>query len=125
MADLLIDMLSWALLLAGGLFGVLGGLGLLRFPDFYTRLHAAGVTDTLCAMLIIAGLVLQAGLGLLSLKLVLILLFLLFTAPTATHALARAAMVDGLQPWLGRGVEDSDAGQPSAQSNPGEPSSNT
>lgn len=95
---MIIDILSWVLLLGGGLVGILGGIGLLRFPDFYTRLHAAGMTDTLCALMIIAGLILQAGLTLLSLKLALILLFLLFTAPTASHALARAAMTDGLKP---------------------------
>jgi len=95
---MIIDILSWVLLLGGGLVGILGGIGLLRFPDFYTRLHAAGMTDTLCALMIIAGLILQAGLTLLSLKLALILLFLLFTAPTASHALARAAMTDGLEP---------------------------
>lgn len=98
MGDGLLDLLSIILLLTGGFFGLIGGLGLIRFPDFYTRLHAAGVTDTLCALAIIAGLALQAGLSLLTLKLALILLFLLFTAPTASHALARAALVDGLEP---------------------------
>lgn len=94
----MVDIISWILLLTGGGVGLLGGIGLLRFPDFYTRLHAAGMTDTLCALLIITGLVLQAGLTLLSLKLGLILLFMLFTAPTASHALARAAMADNVDP---------------------------
>ncbi|AKS40767.1 monovalent cation/H(+) antiporter subunit G [Wenzhouxiangella marina] len=98
MAELAIDILSWILLLTGGAFGVIGGLGLVRFPDFYTRLHAAGVADTLCALLIVGGLILQAGFSILTLKLALILLFLLFTAPTASHALARAALVDGVEP---------------------------
>ncbi|RFF30767.1 monovalent cation/H(+) antiporter subunit G [Wenzhouxiangella sediminis] len=95
---IVVDVLSWFLLLGGGLVGILGGVGLLRFPDFYSRLHAAGMTDTLCALMIIAGLILQAGLSLLSIKLALILLFLLFTSPTASHALARAALTDGLKP---------------------------
>ncbi len=95
---IVIDVLSWFLLLGGGLVGILGGVGLLRFPDFYSRLHAAGMTDTLCALMIIAGLILQAGLSLLSIKLALILLFLLFTSPTASHALARAGLTDGLKP---------------------------
>lgn len=95
---MIIDALSWFLLLGGGLVGILGGIGLLRFPDFYSRLHAAGMTDTLCALMIIAGLILQSGFTLLSLKLALILLFLLFTSPTASHALARAALTDGLKP---------------------------
>jgi len=105
MADLALDILSWVLLLTGGIFGVMGGLGLVRFPDFYTRLHAAGVTDTLCALLIILGLIIQAGLSILTVKLALILLFLMFTAPTASHALARSALVDGVAPR----VEKSDA----------------
>ncbi len=100
MAEWAVNGLSWLLLLTGGTFGVIGGLGLIRFPDFYTRLHGAGVTDTLCAICIVAGLVLQSGPSLLTLKLLLILLFLLFTAPTATHALARAAMVDEIEPVL-------------------------
>ena len=94
MVETLLFWISAACLLTGGLFGVLGGIGLIRFPDFYSRLHAAGITDTLCALLIIVGLLIQAGLALVSIKLLLILLFLLFTAPTASHALARAAMVD-------------------------------
>jgi len=102
MVETAIDILSWVLLLGGGAFGVLGGLGLVRFPDFYTRLHAAGVTDTLCALMIILGLILQAGFSILTVKLALILLFLLFTAPTASHALARAAIVDGVAPDIGK-----------------------
>jgi multicomponent Na+:H+ antiporter subunit G len=100
MFDLFINIVSAGLLLMGGAFGFIGGLGLFRLPDFYTRIHAAGITDTLCAICIGAGLILQSGLSLLTLKLLLILMFLLFTAPTATHALSRAAMIDGLKPVL-------------------------
>jgi multicomponent Na+:H+ antiporter subunit G len=106
MLELVIDIVSGALLLIGGAFGLIGGLGLMRLPDFYTRLHGAGMTDTLCAICIGTGLVLQAGISLLTLKLLLILMFLLFTAPTASHALARAAMIDGVEPVL---AEDSEA----------------
>lgn len=95
-----IDMLSWALLMGGSFFGISGGIGLLRFPDFYTRMHAAGVTDTLCAALILLGLMLQAGWGLVLIKLFLILALLLLTSPTATHALARAALHSRLKPLL-------------------------
>lgn len=94
----MLEILIGALLAAGGLFGLVGGVGLLRFPDFYARLHAAGITDTMCALLIIAGLAVSTGWSLTTLKLLLILLFLLFTSPTATHALARAAVADGLEP---------------------------
>ena len=122
--EMLINILSWIFLLAGGAFGVIGGLGMVRFPDFYTRLHAAGVTDTLCALLIVLGLVLQSGFSLLTIKLLLILLFLLFTAPTATHALARAAMVDGLEP--GDQKDPPDMVERDREPKPqGEPSSNT
>lgn len=116
MAELL-DILSVGLLLAGGGFAVIGGVGLVRFPDFYTRLHAGGITDTLTALLIVGGLVLQSGFSLLTIKLLLILLFLLFTTPTATHALARAAMAEGLEPG---GDEDDEA-----QRRDGAESSNT
>lgn len=98
MAESVLAVMSGACLLTGGLFGILGGIGLLRFPDFYSRLHAAGITDTLCALLIITGLLIQAGLALVSIKLLLILVFMVFTAPTASHALARAGLAAGVEP---------------------------
>lgn len=109
MVDVALDWISWLMLLTGGLVAVIGGVGLLRFPDFYTRLHAGGMTDTLCMLLIIGGLILQAGLSILSIKLALILLFMLFTAPTACHALARAAMVDGVKPQTHEGEPPSNS----------------
>lgn len=98
--SVLVDALSWAALLAGGFFVLTGGIGMLRFPDFFTRIHAAGVTDTGGAGLILAGLMLQAGFGLVTLKLALILWLLLFTGPTATHALAKAALHGNVRPLL-------------------------
>jgi len=95
-----LDALSWMLLLAGGVFCIIGAAGLLRMPDFFTRMHAASVTDTLGAGLILAGLILQAGLSLVTVKLVAIGLLIFFTSPTATHALARAALARGLKPLL-------------------------
>lgn len=100
MSGLLIDILSWACLLAGSLFCAIGAIGLLRMPDFYTRAHAASVTDTLGAGLILLGLILQAGLTLVAVKLVMIGLLLFFTGPVAIHALAKAAMKRGLLPLL-------------------------
>jgi len=86
-----------------GLFFVLAGtLGVLRLPDFYTRLHAAGMTDTLGAELILLGLIIQSGLTQMSLKLLLVAFFLLLTSPTATHAIAYAAHKAGLEPQLGK-----------------------
>lgn len=91
-----------ALCLVGGLFFVFAGtIGVLRLPDFYTRIHAAGMTDTLGAELIMLGLIIQAGFSLLSLKLLLVAFILLITSPTATHALANAAHHAGLKPLLG------------------------
>ncbi len=95
-----VDLASWALLLVGSAFAVTGGIGVMRLPDFYTRLHGAGVTDTLGAGLILAGLMLQAGFTLVTVKLILILVFVFFTSPTATHALAKAALGSGLKPLL-------------------------
>ena len=100
MADVA-DALSWALLMAGAVFLFIGGVGLLRLPDFYCRIHAAGLTDTLGAGLILAGLVVQAGWTLVAVKLLLIFAFLFLTSPTATHALARAALLNGVEPQLG------------------------
>ncbi len=85
-----------------GLFFVLGGtLGVLRLPDFFTRMHAAGMTDTLGAELILLGLIIQAGFSLMSVKLLLVAIFLFITSPTATHAVASAAHQAGLKPLLG------------------------
>ena len=97
---MILEILSWILLVAGGLLGIIGGIGIHRFPDFFTRLHAAGITDTLCAALILSGLGLQSGFTLDSFKLVLIFAFILFTSPTASHALANAAMHGGVRPQL-------------------------
>lgn len=95
-----LDIVSWIALVSGGLLGVVGGIGIHRFPDIFTRLHAAGTTDTLCAALILLGLGLQSGFTLASFKLLLVFTFLLFTSPTASHALANAALHGGQQPLL-------------------------
>ena len=92
---------SWALLAAGAIVCIVGSLGLIRFPDVYTRMHAAGVVDTGGAALILLGLMVQEGFTLVTFKLAIILFFLLFTSPTATYALARSASSSGLQPWTG------------------------
>ncbi len=97
-----VEILSWAFILSGAFFGVTGALGLFRFPDFYTRLHAASITDTLCTGLIMAGLMLQAGLSLLVLKLGIILVILAYTSPTVGHAMAKSARKSGLEPVTGK-----------------------
>jgi len=97
--DAVLDILSWVLIVGGAVFSVIGGIGLLRFPDFYTRLHAAGITDTLGAWMLLVGFMLQAEDWLVVVKLVLIVVFLFFTSPTGSHALARAALASGMLPW--------------------------
>ena len=96
---MILDILSWISIGLGAFFIMVGGLGLIRMPDVFTRLHASSVGDTAGAGFILLGFMLQAGLSLTTLKLVLILVFLLFTAPTAAHALAHAALLDGIRPW--------------------------
>lgn len=101
--ETVISFFSWIALLGGSFLCLSGAVGLWRFPDFYSRIHAAGVTDTLGASLILAGLMLQSLLlvqqsWLVFAKLLLILIFMLLTSPTATHALAKAALHSGLRP---------------------------
>ena len=101
--DAAVDIAAWALLLGGSFFCLTGGIGLLRLPDFFSRMHGAGLTDTLGAGLILCGLILQSGFSLNAAKLVFILFFLLLTSPTGTHALAQAALAAGLKPRLAAG----------------------
>lgn len=105
--EVVVAALSWASFIVGGLFLVIGALGMNRLPDFWARLHAAGIVDTVGAGFMIAGMMLQAGLGLVALKLLLIGVFIFITSPTATHAIAHAAFADGLRP-MGLGKDESD-----------------
>ena len=96
--ELLLAILSWGLMSLGGLSVLIGGIGVLRMPDLYTRMHAAGVTDSIAPILVIFGVMLQAGLSLATVKLAAILLFLLLTGPTASNALASVALLSGDDP---------------------------
>jgi len=112
---IVLDVLSWAFLVSGAFFCIVGGIGLIRLPDFYSRCHAGGVTDTLGALLILLGLSLQAvemiiaatnsgdsvlPAVLILVKLISVTVFLLMTSPIAGHATVRAAWNHGLQPKL-------------------------
>ena len=103
---MLLDIASWVFLTVGGLAVLIGGVGVLRMPDLYTRMHAASVTDSMGAILVIVGVMLQAGLSLATIKLGAILLFLLLTGPTAANALAAAAMLEGAKPGIRYTGED-------------------
>ena len=93
-----LEVLSWVCLCVGSFFAVVGGIGILRLPDFFCRIHGGGITDTMGAGLVLAGLMLHAGLGLETVKLLTILFFLLVSSPTSAHALARAAVSHGIDP---------------------------
>lgn len=99
--DYILDILSWIFIIIGSFFSLTGAVGLFRFPDFYSRAHAAGMDETAGVFLILLGLLIQNGFDLNGAKLVFIFLFFLFTNPAATHALAKAARHGGLKPVLG------------------------
>lgn len=107
---MLIDILSWFCLVAGSLVIVTTGVGLLRLPTFYTRVHAASVTDTMGAGLILLGLALRSNwmAPWITVKLFVVLAFLVFTGPPAAHAMAKGAYLHGLTPKL---PEDWEAGE--------------
>lgn len=109
--DLIRDIFSWVLFLVGGAGVVIGALGIVRFPDFYTRLHAAGITDTAGAELILLGMILQAPNWLIVAKLVFVGFFLFMTSPVSTHAIAHSAWVVGLRPMLGPNLQREGEGQ--------------
>lgn len=93
---LFLDIISGILLIAGIFFGFTGAVGLFKFPDFFTRVHAASITDSTSAIFIISGLLLQTSFDLNTAKLIFILIFLLITSPTASHMLAKSARHGGL-----------------------------
>lgn len=96
--DQVLDIISWVCIIGGSIFCLIGGVGIIRLRDMYARMHGASLIDTLGIGLILTGLMFQAGFTLVTAKLVLILIFVFFTSPTTTHALARAALNSGLAP---------------------------
>jgi multicomponent Na+:H+ antiporter subunit G len=109
--DLARDIFSSILFVVGGAGVVVGAIGIVRFPDFYTRLHAAGITDTAGAELILFGMMLQAPNALVFAKLVFVGFFLFMTSPVSTHAMAHAAYVVGLRPMLGPDLKRDEEGR--------------
>lgn len=93
------DIVTTVFLAVGVFFALTGALGVVRMPDFYSRLHPAGKSDTLAQALILVGLMFQVSDPMVAIKLALLAGLLFVTAPTATHAISRAAELDGLEPW--------------------------
>jgi multicomponent Na+:H+ antiporter subunit G len=93
------ELLAAGLLLAGGGFFLAGTLGLLRFPDVYTRLHALTKADNLGLGLMVAGLAVHSGSVAVAIKLLLIWFLVLVAAAGGCHLIARAALRRGVRPW--------------------------
>ncbi len=87
----------------GCFFSVVAAIGVVRFPDFYSRMHPAGKNDTLGQTLILTGLIIYEGFSFISIKLLLIIIFIFIVNPTATHAIAKAAYLAGVKPWEKKG----------------------
>ena len=96
--DIFLNLLCWALIISGSFFVIVGAFGTYRFPDFWSRLHAASITDSAGVILLLIGMGVYSGLTLITFKLLVIGLFLFITGPTSTHAVANAALVSGLRP---------------------------
>ncbi len=98
------------ILICGGVFFFLTStIGLLRFPDLYSRMHATGKGDTLAVLLVIAGAICHHGINLNSAKLLLIAIFIFIANPTGTHAIGRAAYRCGIKPWTRRNPDTREA----------------
>lgn len=107
--ELLHGAFGWILVLGGCFFTVVGAFGLVRLPDVYTRVHSAGIVDTVGAGLLLIGLTLYGGFTIVTVKLLLILAFILFTSPAACNALANAMYSAGIKPVL---AKDDEGGGP-------------
>ncbi|QEG24223.1 monovalent cation/H(+) antiporter subunit G [Mariniblastus fucicola] len=97
---IVLEIISWAFLIAGSFFSIVGGIGIVRLPEFFSRLHGGGITDTLGAGLILLGLCFQISSPFILAKLLMILFFLTISSPSSCHALARSALSQGVKPEL-------------------------
>lgn len=105
---MILEIISSILIGLGTLFVLVGGVGFFRFPDFFTRVHAASLTDTAGAGLFLLGLAVHSGLTLATVKLLFILFFFFFTSPTGTYAVTNSAVRFGLKPWARSEKEHTD-----------------
>ncbi len=92
-------MIAYLFIFLGLVFIFFGTLGIIRFPDIYTRLQTSSKCDTAGAVALLVGLMVREGLNSFSLRILIILIFLLLTNPVATHAIARSAAIRGIKPW--------------------------
>jgi multicomponent Na+:H+ antiporter subunit G len=116
--DIVITIVSGLCLFIGSFLCISGAIGILRFPDFYTRIHAVGVTDTLGAGMILIGLMMHSTDFLVFSKLVMVLLLTLLISPTTSHVLAKAALHNGLMPDSSPNGPEQSKNKEAASSNP-------
>lgn len=117
--SIIADILGWILILAGSGFMLVGAWGTVKFPDFWSRLHAVSVSDSAGMILLSLGMCVQAGFTLITVKLIIMIIFLFITGPSATHAVANAALMSGSRPQEGDGLksefDESKVAQPPVQ----------
>jgi len=100
------EIIAGIFIFSGCFFIIVASVGIVRLPDFYTRVHPAGKADTMGQILILTGLIIYEGLSLISVKIFFIICFVLIANPTATHALVKSAFISGLKPWTRKKEDD-------------------
>lgn len=101
------EIISLMIILAGAFFLLVGSIGVIRLPDFFTRIHASSKCDTLGIMLVLGGMAVYEGLTLNSVKLIIAIVFVGLANPVGIHALAKAAIRFGIKPWFRHDTEKS------------------
>ena len=95
----MLNTLALIFIVVGLFFMIVGAIGLIRFPDLYTRVHATGKCDTLGEGMMLLGFILYEGMNLVSVKILLLVIFIFVTSPTAVHAILNVAYTRGVEPW--------------------------
>lgn len=101
--------ISIVLIVLGVFFMLVGSIGILRLPDFYSRTHASSKSDTLGILFVVGGLIVFEGASLSSIKLLFIIIFIFLANPIGSHALSRAAFKSGLMPWFSKKKESGES----------------
>ncbi len=100
-------MIASVFIFFGLVFFFFGTVGMIRFPDIYTRLQASSKCDGAGTVALLIGLILLEGFNIFSLRILIIIFFLLITNPVSTHAIARSAAIRGIKPWRKKESEKS------------------